>query len=318
MRIAIIDDEIEYQQKIGQICKEFGIQNQCSVDTVSFDSGEAFLNTFTKNSFAIIFMDIYMGGMDRITIASQIRQRDDRCLLIFLTISPEFMAEAFSFHAFEYITKPFTTERVTSVLKDALKFIPASPQYLEIVSKRKTIPELLDDIVTAVTDAHYLEITLTSNATIRCRMTMPDFLRLVEHVPRFISVNKGITLNADHILDFKDSCCILDNGERFPVRVRDRLRIERAVRDYHFAKLRNRQRRGVYPPPRYKIAPSSDNPKWSTDFPVSFPLAALTEHSFSVSHKYIQAAVTSHRCLCNMAFSFISGLPDIIRYKLAL
>lgn len=225
-----------------QICKEFGVQHQYIVDTVSFGSGDAFLDTFKKDSFAIIFMDIYMEGIDGIDAASKIRQQDDRCLLVFLTSSPDFMPEAFSFHAFEYITKPFTTERVASVLKDALRFLPESRQYLEIVSDRKTIPVMLDDIVSAVTDAHYLEITLTNGTRVRSRMTMPDFMRLVEQVPCFLAVNKGITLNADHILDFENSCCILDNGERFPVRVRDRLRIEQTVRDYHFARIRRNQR----------------------------------------------------------------------------
>ena len=58
---------------------------------------------------------------------------------------------------------------------------------------------------------------------------------------RFISVNKGITLNADYIAEFENNCCILSNGSRFPVRIRDRRKTEQAVEDYNFWKIRSRQ-----------------------------------------------------------------------------
>ena len=33
----------------------------------------------------------------------------------------------------------------------------------------------------------------------------------------------------------------MENGAKFPIRVRDRLKIEQAVSDYHFGKIRERQ-----------------------------------------------------------------------------
>ena len=72
-------------------------------------------------------------------------------------------------------------------------------------------------------------------------MTMPEFVMLTDGDSRFLAINKGIMVNADCILEFTDNCCVLENGAKLPIRVRDRLKIEQAARDYNFRKIRERQ-----------------------------------------------------------------------------
>ena len=58
---------------------------------------------------------------------------------------------------------------------------------------------------------------------------------------RFLLVNKGIVVNAEHILECKNNCCVMENGAKFPIRVRDSARIEQMALDYHFDQIRRRQ-----------------------------------------------------------------------------
>lgn len=241
VKIALVDDEKEYAAEMERLCQEFGVQNHCRMETVSFTEAEAFLDAFCAGSFDVIFMDIYMEGMDGVSAAVRMREQDKNCLLVFLTSSAEFMPEAFSCHAFEYVTKPFSKERIEAVLHDALKVLPEAGRYIEIQSDRRTVRVSLDRIVYAVTDAHYLEIGLTDGVTLRSRMTLAALLAQMGEDPRFITINKGIAVNADSILSFEDNCCILENGIQFPVRVRDFLKIKQTVRNYHFKKIHERQ-----------------------------------------------------------------------------
>ena len=238
IKIAIVDDDPECLTEIAALCTDFGTHSRCPAKTVSFLNGRAFLDAFEAGSFSIVFMDIYMREMDGISAALKLRNLDSSCLLIFLTSSREFMPDAFSCHAFEYMTKPFTRQRVFDVLTDALKALPPAPKYLELTERRKTVCILPDKIRSIVTDAHYLDIVLTNGEKIRCRMTMSEFLRKADFDTRFLSVNKGITVNADYIVAFENNCCILEGGARFPIRVRDRARIEQAAQDYVFEKMR--------------------------------------------------------------------------------
>lgn len=120
------------------LCHNFGAQNQCQIETVCFSSGEQFLEAFEQDKFSIVFMDIYMKGINGITTALSMREKDNCCLLVFLTSSMEFMPDAFSCHAFEYITKPFSPDRAYAILHDALQVLPPPPKYIEIISDRKT------------------------------------------------------------------------------------------------------------------------------------------------------------------------------------
>ena len=241
MKIALVDDEQKYLDEIAELVREFGAKCCCQMETVPFLSAEAFLEAFEEGGFGAVFMDIYMDGMDGVAAALKLRDIDSRCILVFLTSSTDFMPDAFSCHAFEYITKPFSPQRIFRVLSDILTVMPPLEKYIEVVNARKTVRIFLYEIASVITDAHYLDITLTGGETLHCRMTMPKFVELTGQDPRFLPVNKGITVNAEYILEFENNCCVMENGARFPIRVRDRLQIEQAARDYHFEKIRKRQ-----------------------------------------------------------------------------
>ncbi len=241
MRIAIVEDVPQEAVRLETILKSLSEDLRTSFDISIFSRGEEFINIFEKDDFEIIFMDIYMNGMTGVETAKFLRKQDKHCILIFLTSSSEHMPDAFSCHAFEYIQKPFATERIVQVMMEALETLPDKEQYMELIINRQTVRVFLDEIVSAVTDAHYLNITLSDGEKLHCRMTMLEFLKKTGADSRFIHVNKGITVNAEHILEFENNCCIMENGSKFPVRVRESAVIEQMVMDYNFEKIRRRQ-----------------------------------------------------------------------------
>lgn len=242
LKIALVDDEQIYLDEIKRICLEFGVENRIEVEIAEYPDGESFL--CSDEEYSVVFMDIYMNKINGVSAAQKLRERNSSCILIFLTSSMEHMPEAFSCHAFEYIVKPFSAQRVKDVLNDVIKITPAPSKYLEIYSNRKNVQITMDDIVSAVTDAHYLTIELADGKSLRCRMTAKQFIEHTSGDMRFIIINKGIIVNADYISCFENNCCVLESGASFPIRIRDRLKIEQAVRDYNFDKIRSRQRFG--------------------------------------------------------------------------
>ncbi len=241
MKIALVDDEQKYLDEMAALIRDFSTQYCCQVETVPFLNGETFLEAFEGSGFSAVFMDIYMDGMDGVAAALKMRDMDNRCVLVFLTSSMDFMPDAFSCHAFEYITKPFSPQRIFKVLTDIWEVLPPLQKYIEVISDRKMIRIFLDKIASVITDAHYLDIALVDGEKVHCRMTMSEFAELIGGDSRFLPINKGITVNIEYILEFEDNCCVMENGTRFPVRVRDRLKIEQAARDYNFRKIRERQ-----------------------------------------------------------------------------
>ncbi len=241
MNIALVDDEKKYLAEMSEICRDYGRKRGCNIEIFPYSEVKEFLNAASDTIFSVVFMDIYMGETDGISAARKLREKDSGCVIIFLTASGEFMPEAFSCHAFEYLSKPIDRGRVEKCLDDAAKILLPPEKFVEIASDRKMSRVFLRDIVSAVTDAHYLEISLTDGSKLRCRMTVTDFQSLVGNDTRFILANRGVLLNAEHILSFESGCCVMDSGTRLPLRVKDAGRVEQAVSDYNFDAIRRRQ-----------------------------------------------------------------------------
>lgn len=243
VRIALVDDDLQCLEQMTALIRDFSRQQNCRIDVDTFQDAESFLSAGGAGTYAGVFMDIYLGngGADGIEAARRLRELDSSCLAVFLTSSEDHMPSAFSCHAFEYIVKPFSEERVFTVLKDMLAVVPEERSFIELHIGRGTVPVLEDDIVSAVSEAHYLRITLEDGREIRPRMTMREFQQLLGGNPRFLLINKGVMVNADNVVKFVDNACVLSNGAWLPVRVRSRQKIEQAVRDYNFARLRSRQ-----------------------------------------------------------------------------
>lgn len=242
MKIALVDDEQNCLDEMTQICKEFEKIYHYQIEITTFTSGLAFLEALGSQTFSIVFMDIYMKELDGISTSLQLRLRDNHCILIFLTSSTEFMPEAFSCHAFEYIVKPLTYERVAKVLQDAFKSLPATLKSINIIQNRKTMIVYLIDIIYVMTDAHYLNIYLINNEILRPRMTLSNFMKLINYDSCFIYINRGIIVNANYVFNFDNNNCILKGDIQLPIRIRDKNKIEKALQNYHFEQMRHKQK----------------------------------------------------------------------------
>lgn len=241
MKIALVDDEQECINEMSSLCVSFGQSTGYHMEIFPFDSGETFLETLDSGSFDLVFMDIYMKGIDGIAAALKMRQQNSECILVFLTSSMEFMPDAFSCHAFEYVIKPFSKKRIFHVLSDVVKVLPQEKKYIELTINRKNVCVFLDEIVSIVTDAHYLDITLENEEKLHCRMTMTEFINKINGDTRFLPINKGISVNAEYILSFENGVVVMESGVSFPLRVRDSENIKQMAMDYNFNKIRNHQ-----------------------------------------------------------------------------
>ena len=216
MNIAVIDDNKvdrdELIRLLGIVCREADI----SADIRSYSNGEQFLKDLSVISFSIVFMDICMEP-DGITLSQALREYSIRPFLIFTTNSNEHYAEAFSVHAFDYLLKPVTQERLRNVINDILRTsAPKSDPAFVIPQKNYLI--LYSDIRYIYSDANYL--ILVSDTQIRFRMTFSDLKKKLLNDSRFLVINRGVMVNMEHVRDIKGINCIMDDDAAFPLNSR--------------------------------------------------------------------------------------------------
>jgi len=180
LKIAVIDDEKPQADILYSICNAYFGGHKQNVQIDCFPDGIAFFNSFKENTYKIAFVDIFMEKMNGIAVAEKLREKDRDILIVFVTTSPDFMMQAFSVHAFHYITKPYKAEQIYKVLDDASSYVSDNSKYIEVMCDRRNTLISLKEIVSVESDAHYINIGVVSGLRYRTRMTIAEFLKLAE------------------------------------------------------------------------------------------------------------------------------------------
>ena len=71
-------------------------------------------------SIDILFLDIQMSGIDGMETARELRKKDKRVILVFVTAVEEYVFQAFDVGAFNYIVKPIDDGKFSDVLHRAV------------------------------------------------------------------------------------------------------------------------------------------------------------------------------------------------------
>ena len=239
MNIAIVDDSREEIDNLKSILMDYASIHQLNIKLHCFSSAEEFLEDYQPFQYTVIFMDIYMDKMTGIQAAESIRSVDSDTLLIFLTTSTDHMPDAFRCHAFDYIPKSAGKEHIFRVMDDILKKFTVSVPRLTFSSDRKNYSIPYKDIVAIRTSDHYLEITEKNGNTYHPRMTFSSVNQLLASDSRFLQIIRGVLVNMDYIIHFKNGSCYLEGNIQLPINVRNKQKIEQIWKNYVFNKIRH-------------------------------------------------------------------------------
>lgn len=87
----------------------------------------------------MVFLDIYLDGIDGMEAARMLRQFDENCILVFVTTSPDYALDGFKVRAMHYLVKPFSSVELERLLTEILERLPNNDQYIEIKSRGEDI-----------------------------------------------------------------------------------------------------------------------------------------------------------------------------------
>lgn len=110
LRTAIVEDQKPDAERLEQLLKKaFGEEETLCR---RFVCGDDFLKEFPGEGYQVVFLDICMEGTNGIETARQLRAADPELLIVFVTSSPEYVWDAFPVHPFDYLLKPYCSNRI--------------------------------------------------------------------------------------------------------------------------------------------------------------------------------------------------------------
>lgn len=125
IRIAIVEDEPQFQQQLHSHFIRFGTDKSCHFRISTFRDAASFLDEYNCD-YDLVFMDIKMPGMNGMDAARQLRRMDEQVMLIFITTMLQHAIEGYEVGALYYLLKPLDYHEFALKLTSALKRISRS------------------------------------------------------------------------------------------------------------------------------------------------------------------------------------------------
>ncbi|TGY97989.1 response regulator transcription factor [Petralouisia muris] len=136
MQIAVCDDEKEirdmFAQEIGKLYPE--------ADLSLYQSGEELL--LSGGEPDILLLDIQMPGKNGMETAKELRRKNKKAIIIFVTALDDFVFQAFDVGAFHYLVKPLDGRKFSEVLLNAVKQFEDRKK-LDGASRKRELPSLM-------------------------------------------------------------------------------------------------------------------------------------------------------------------------------
>lgn len=236
MRIAVVDDFQKDRDMLALWVEGYIKEKRVDWELFCYPGGEEFLKDFSSGKFQVVFMDIYMNGMNGMETAKQIRMRDQECRIIFSTSSDQYAVMGYSVQAFDYLVKPYKKERLWELMERLMEQFSRHDRYIEVKEERIVKRVWVDTILMAELVGHYVWI-YTSDQTIKTRMKIKELAELLDD-GRFLECYRNILINMDFVEKLGADEFLLRGGKKAPIQESRMKTVRQIFSDYMFEKAR--------------------------------------------------------------------------------
>ena len=213
MKILICDDEQKCVDELKVHIEEYMKNHFMTVEFVITTSSKEVLES--SDSFSLAFLDIQMDEADGITVAKELKKRNEKVALFFITNFEEYQDEAMDLNIFRFFEKPLDVARLNASLDKAMEYIDGTYVDIYIHRNKEHVRIPIDDIIYIVSDNRKLYIVTKDDRIV----TRESFEFWREKLPNrfFYYVHKSFFVNMYYVAKYCYHELYLEDGTRIPV-----------------------------------------------------------------------------------------------------
>ena len=214
LKVAICDDEKEFCDSAERMLKlymeEKFVPYQADVFNVPSE-----LVDMTENGtiYDIYLLDIYMPGVTGMSIATELRNRDIKSPIIFLTSSTDHALEAFGVDATHYLLKPYTEDSFYMGMDKAMQSIASHKNdsvILKVDNDYRSIP--VSKLIYCEAEDKYQRLYLENGERLLVRISGTELYKLLSEFDSFYHCGRAHIINLNHISRVTQSGAEFKNG----------------------------------------------------------------------------------------------------------
>lgn len=238
MKVAICDDIKNDLYLAESLFRNYCKKAMLEVNIDLYGSSSELMPCVIKGAYDLYILDIYMDTVNGMELARKIRQEDDSCEIIFVTISPDFALDGFGVYAIGYLIKPLTEEKLQNLLNRYSRQFLCSARYITIKHSRNNIRLLRKSIIYAEI---YGKQTLiyTSNGVYHTWTSLDELERKLDGEP-FLRCHRSYIINMQYVDCVQKADFVLEDGTKIPLSSHEVSQYKKIWQNYVFSEAKEK------------------------------------------------------------------------------
>lgn len=232
---AILNAESNEREILENALRRYLSEHTFRMEVYAYAHAQDFWEARQQRYFELLLVMVRQGEDEGISLARQLRERDQETLLVFISPDAGWAVESYRVRAHDYLLWPFSYAQFETMMNLCARTLRRRRPFVEIKEGRLTTRVLLEDIFYTDYRNHYIQIHLRDRV-IRTYMTFPAFADLMASHPRFLCCYRNVLVNMDRVTAVDDQDFLLEDGSRVPLSRNGRQLILQRYHDYQFEK----------------------------------------------------------------------------------
>ena len=237
MRIAIVDDVPADRERLRQLLGQWSRETGTPLvpEPAVFSGGGAFLAAFAPDQYDVVFLDIYMEGLDGMETARRLRRQDRLCRLVFTTTSTDFAVDSYEVDASYYLVKPFHLEKLAQAMERCGAKLLEQGQSLALPDGDRLY---LHPIAYTEFQNRRVVVHNQDGSRREIAMSQGDFAALLLAFPYFCDCMKGMLVNLEAVDKLLEDRFLLKSGDTVPISRLKYRQVRERFLAYTYARVR--------------------------------------------------------------------------------
>ena len=201
LKIAICDDEKEFRDAAERMLNQYMENRAVPFQADTFGVASELVDMTEKGTvYDIYLLDIYMPGISGMSIATELRSRDIKSPIIFLTSSTDHALEAFGVNATHYLLKPYTKTNFYVGMDKAMQSITSHRDdsiVLKVDNEYRSIS--VSNILYCEAEDKYQRLYLKNGERLLVRITGTELYKQLSAFDCFYRCGRAHIVNLNHI-----------------------------------------------------------------------------------------------------------------------
>ena len=224
MLIYLCDDSESDLLRLEHYLNRYARDKKMSFEFAVFSSGEELLAAYRQavRKPELMFLDIFMSGLNGMDTAKQLRTMHCRAGIIFTTSSTEHAMDSYEVNALYYLQKPYDRKHFENAMARCGTMLQKAKPHFTFTQRKTEISIPYEDIIFFETGQSHTILLHTISDTYSFPGALAQIAEFFREISCFLPVGRSFLVNLNHVSGQFENDLAMSDGSIVQIPLRKR------------------------------------------------------------------------------------------------